>query len=394
MSVDPSVALFDRPVAITVSGLNPGELVTLSASALGCAGYAWRSSATFAADSRGNVALASNAPSSGSYQGKQAMGLLWSLTPRVALGDGATLCIPARGLSVQVEAKAEGQTPASVTLTRLPTMPGVKEYAERPSSTGFYGDFFAPPASSSIRPGIVIFGGSEGGLVTATEAGLLASHGYPTLALAYFGAPGLPQTLQRIPLEYFVTALRWLAMQPGVDARHLVVEGVSRGSEAALLLGSDFPQLIHAVIALVPNDVALCGIVSALTRAPCAGPAWTLGGVAIPYTSQVANPYPTDHPDAVIQVEHIAGPILLNCGGSDQVWPSCSFAAAIQSRLDAAHFAYAHELFTYPSAGHDVGYAVPYDPTFEAAFGGVSSADAIAREDFWPRQLAFLTALP
>ena len=295
MSVDPSVALFDRPVAITVSGLNPGELVTVSASALGCAGYAWRSSATFAADSRGDVALASNAPSSGSYQGKQAMGLLWSLTPRVAPGDGATLCIPARGLSVQVEAKAEGQTPASVMLTRLPTTPGVKEYDERPSSTGFYGDFFAPPAGSSIRPGIVIFGGSEGELVTATEAGLLASHGYPTLAIAYFGAPGLPQTLQRIPLEYFVTALRWLARQPGVDAQHLVVEGVSRGSEAALLLGSDFPQLVHAVIALVPNDVALCGIVPALTRPPCAGPAWILGGVAIPYSNQ----WPTRIPPTI-----------------------------------------------------------------------------------------------
>jgi len=43
--------------------------------------------------------------------------------------------------------------------------------------------------------------------------------------LAYFAEPGLPDTEQNIPLEYFVKALTWLAAQRGVDPHHLVVIG-------------------------------------------------------------------------------------------------------------------------------------------------------------------------
>jgi dienelactone hydrolase len=296
---------------------------------------------------------------------------------------------------VKVVAEVQGTVGASITLTRLAAAAGVREQELRPTTSGFYGDFFAPPSGSPTRPGVLLFGGSEGGLSTTTEAGLFASHGYPTLALAYFGERGLPQTLQNIPLEYFVTALRWLAKQPGVNEHELVVDGVSRGSEAALLLGADFPQMVDAVIALVPDDVALCGIVPvAGRRSPCAGPAWTLGGRAVPYTNDFGNPYPRGHPDAVIQVEHIHGPLLLVCGGVDLVWPSCAFASAIQQRLAGADFTFAHELFAYPDAGHGVGFSVPYDPTFVVADGGPSATDELAREDFWPRQLSFLAALP
>jgi hypothetical protein len=38
-------------------------------------------------------------------------------------------------------------------------------------------------------------------------APLLALHGYATLALAYFGLPGLPRGLVNIPLEYFGKAI-------------------------------------------------------------------------------------------------------------------------------------------------------------------------------------------
>ena len=393
--VHPRVALFDSPTQISVSGLEPGEHITLSASATGCSGYEWVSYAAFTADSSGNVDLDRQAPTSGTYQGKQAMGLLWSMAPRVGATADDRLCVPPGGLSVKLLAEVQGRLRASITLTRLASALGVLEQELRPSTAGFYGDFFAPRPGSLTRPGVLIFGGSEGGLSTATEAGLLASDGYPTLALAYFGEPGLPPTLQKIPLEYFVTALRWLGRQPGVDPQHLVVDGVSRGSEAALLLGVDFPQLVRAVIALVPDDVALCGIVPVVGgRSRCAGPAWTLDGRAVPYTNDFGNPYPTDQPQAVIQVERIDGPILLDCGADDLVWPSCSFAGAIQLRLNAAHFTFAHELFMYAYAGHGVGYSVPFDPTTVVADGGTSATTEFARENFWPIQLAFLAALP
>jgi hypothetical protein len=54
--------------------------------------------------------------------------------------------------------------------------------------------------------------------------------------------------------------LAWLAQQPEVNPNHLVVQGILRGSEAALLLGVNYPELVHAVIARVTNNVALCGL--------------------------------------------------------------------------------------------------------------------------------------
>ena len=68
-----------------------------------------------------------------------------------------------------------------------------------------------------------MLGGSEGGLGAgaARVARAIAEHGYAVLQLAYFGAPGLPKQLQLIPLEYFKTAIDWLAAQPGVDPRRM-----------------------------------------------------------------------------------------------------------------------------------------------------------------------------
>ena len=117
------------------------------------------------------------------------------------------------------------------------------------------------------------FGGSEGGL-SVVMSRVLAAHGYPSLALAYFKEPGLPQGLARIPLEYFATALRALRAAPNVDPRHVLVAGVSRGSEAALLLGVHYPQLVDGVLAGVPSSVANVGYPDT------SSPAWTLAGRA------------------------------------------------------------------------------------------------------------------
>ncbi|MFF0067172.1 hypothetical protein ACFYRC_37890 [Streptomyces sp. NPDC005279] len=39
-----------------------------------------------------------------------------------------------------------------------------------------------------------------------------------------------------------------LAKQPGVDPHHILAMGYSRGSEAALLLANDYPDLIHGAV--------------------------------------------------------------------------------------------------------------------------------------------------
>ena len=56
---------------------------------------------------------------------------------------------------------------------------------------GFYGVYWRPPADRDKHIAVLEFGGSGGGVDTLFGA-FLASHGYPTLDLAYFDAPGLP----------------------------------------------------------------------------------------------------------------------------------------------------------------------------------------------------------
>lgn len=378
LQVSPATGRYDTPWDITVTGLTPNHAVALGATTKGVGGNIFVSTASFTSDSRGTLDLATVAPSSGSYSGAHSQGLLWSLR---CAGCVYVLNPPTGGYQVTLTVTVDGAVVATTQTTRLLSDPGVTRREERPATAGFYGDYFSGASGGPPRPALVIFGGSNGGLDDLDpEAALLASHGYPTLDLAYFAEPGLPQTLLNIPLEYFATALTWLSRQPGVDASRMVVQGASRGSEAALLLGVHFPHLVHGVIALVPNDAALCSFPG------CGGPAWTLHGSRIPYTSLFNDPAPSDQPDAVIPVERIEGPILLDCGGHDQVWNSCAFAAAIQARLVSSPFT--HALLDYPDAGHDVGFPAPYLP-----LGDRSEPDALARIDQWPHLLDFLSHL-
>ncbi|MFC7483467.1 acyl-CoA thioester hydrolase/BAAT C-terminal domain-containing protein [Luedemannella flava] len=214
------------------------------------------------------------------------------------------------------------------------------------------------------------------------EAALLASHGHPTLTLAYFGLPGLPATLRDIPLEYFATAARLLAAQPQVDRGAVVVSGYSRGSEAALLLANDHPDLIRGTVLYAPNDKVESSF-------PAGGDAWTRGGKPLKEGTD-------------IPVDRVAGPVLAIAGSRDRVWYSDPAAREIMRRLDAVPGALAHHLLTYPEAGHGVG-TLPYLPsgvrmvhpvTQEILeMGGTRAADEAARRDSWPLVLKFLAAI-
>src|SRR5258705_242652 len=123
--------------------------------------------------------------------------------------------------------------------------------------------------------------------------------------------PGLPESLRDIPLEYFVTAARFLRAQPGADPGGVVVNGYSRGSEAALLLAESYPDLVRGAILYAPND-------SVGSSFPGGGNAWTNGGVPVPQTT--------------IPVTHVAGMVLAIAGGEDRFWRSAAQAQRIMQR--------------------------------------------------------------
>jgi dienelactone hydrolase len=313
------------------------------------------------------------------------MGLIASMRPATADPGRLYFWNGSQPLRFTVSLTAGGRTLATTTFRRRLSRSRVGSSDQTLQGAGFVGTFFTP-AGTVKKTTVLAFGGSEGGLSTYLLGALLAARGYPALALAYFDEPGLPRTLQSIPLEYFAKALAWLRAQPGVDPSHVVTLGISRGSEAALLLGVHYPKLVQAVVASVPSNVSLCGIT---TAARCAGPAWTLAGKPLPYTRQFDNPAPTDDPTAVIPVEMIAGPVFLDCAGKDEVWSSCAYARAVIARLEAHHAGYRHVLYTSPRAGHLSGGLIPDEPG-SAASDPTFVADAQARERLWPRLLRFL----
>jgi len=93
------------------------------------------------------------------------------------------------------------------------------------------------PGTPPPWPAVIVVGGSSPGIFGLPGL-MFASEGIAALALGYFGMPGLPPTFERIPLEYFGIALRWLARRPDVRQNAIGVAGASRGGELALLLAA------------------------------------------------------------------------------------------------------------------------------------------------------------
>ncbi|MGD0605345.1 MAG: acyl-CoA thioester hydrolase/BAAT C-terminal domain-containing protein [Streptosporangiaceae bacterium] len=321
--------------------------------------------------------------------GELGMGLIWSMRALKPDPAGAYYWSGPVPRAFTLAVSVHGTQAASASFQRRFSPGVVTETTDSLKADGFVGEFLRPAHTGPGRPAVLVLGGSEGGLPGALLPGLLASNGYAALGVAYFREPGLPQTLSGIPLEYFAQALRWLGRQPGVDPARIAVLGISRGSEAAQLLGAYYPNLVHAVIASVPSNVAGCSYPG------CTGPAWTRHGRALPYTSEIGSPSPTDDPAAVIPDQRIAGPVFLDCGEADRTWPSCRYARAIISLLNAHHDHWAHVLYAYPGAGHPVGTFVPYEPYSLAAMAGDPgyATDQRALALLWPQLLSFLAGL-
>lgn len=376
-------ALADQAVSVMVTGLVPGQQVTVAAQTTDADRRVWRARARFTADHQGDVDLASSAPVSGSYSGADGMGLFWSMT--TLPGEYAIEYFMAAqpqsqpSLPVRLTVTSAGRRFAARTVTRYFMAPGETARVLTVQANGVAGVLFLPPPGTARHPGVLAFGGAEGGMSQTFTAALLAAHGYPALTVAYFSWPGLADQLQRIPLEYFVTAGRILASQPGADPAHVLVMGYSRGSEAALLLADDFPRLFHGAIVYSPSYYVNPSEVGDFFDD--AQPAWTLGG-------QPVAPGP-------IPMDQISGPVLAIAGDSDAIWDSEGSASRISVELSVDGSRFPHQALIYLNAGHGVG-TYPYEPIGSpalAAVGGTRSGDVAAQRSGWARVLSLLAGL-
>lgn len=392
----PDAALRDERIAIRITGLRPETPVTVRARAR--LDGVWESSATFETDDRGSVELTQRAPISGSYEGVDGMGLIWSMEPLD--GDGAASAPETaatetsgtkRAYDVSLEAVVDGERVATATTTRRLVAAGVERTAV--SADDLVGSFYRPSADEP-RPGVVLLHGSRGRPLV-DRAGLFASRGYAALALQYFGPPAsVPDSLGSVPVSYFERSVSWLRERPSVSDGPVGVVGVSRGSEAAFMLGAG-DERVGAVVAYAPSLYRWGG--------------WVADGEALPslsmhgtyevtesgrryaprYRAGVERASERRLSRAAIPVESIDGPLLLISGADDGLWPSTLFARHAMDRLDDADFPHRHEHLAYEDAGHSV--RVPYAPTTDDGgardYGGTPAGDARAAADSWPRVL-------
>ena len=412
--ITPESALVDEPFTVEVSGVRPGAGVTVSAGFLDDSAHEWSSSATFTADANGVVATARDASLSGTYTGISPMGLIWSMRSAPDAANPMLFRTRLDPLDIQIDASVGGEIVARGVARRLSVAPDVTRVDVR--EHGLVGTFFEP-AGAGPHPAVIVLGGSGGGLSEAIPA-LLASHGIAGLALAYFGVPGVPDELANVPLEYFETAFGWLRERPSVKRGALGVAGSSRGGELALLLGATFP-FIRAVVAWAPSAV----VYGSVRREGRGGdPAWTYRGEAVPWFQPSQRPAPTPAgppPEggipltpmflkgledtaavdrARVPVERINGPVLMVSGRDDQMWPSSVYGEMVMERLARHAHPYRDTHLVYEGCGHLVNF--PYVPTTVLAsvhpvtkhlfaYGGTPEGQARAREDSWPKVVAF-----
>lgn len=267
-------------------------------------------------------------------------------------------------------------------------LPGV---TVTPIADGPVRGFHLRPDENRYDGVVLTWGGSEGG-PDFEHAELLARAGHEVLALFYFGQPGQPAQLSRIPLETVTHALDW-AEERDISTDPVTLVGTSKGAELAALLPGHEPRVDNVVL-FAPFDHVTQGLDMRDTAS-----SWTFQGQEVPYLAfaGATDLTPTlgltaatvlgspihlrpvyesvlDAPgaeDTRIDLSLVPGEVLVFAGGDDQLWPAADaarrFADARPERT---------EVHVYDDAGHVFG--VPGDYAEGMWIGGSAEANAAA----------------
>ncbi|WP_341479995.1 acyl-CoA thioester hydrolase/BAAT C-terminal domain-containing protein [Clostridium tyrobutyricum] len=336
------------------------------------------------ADEYGNVDLSKSPSQSGTYTGINSMGLFNTMQLVNENSNGRLTRkiddIPLyKYYTIQLIVESNGTELCKKEIIRYYQSGNTK--SETITGSGFQGRFFYNKDTEK-KPGIIVLSGSDGGIEKAqTIAQLFSEHGYNSLALSYFGLEGLPETIDKIPVEYIENSINWLKRQPNINKDKLAIYGRSKGGEMALVAAFLFPQ-ITAVIANTPSSHVFEGF--KLNHMGSHTSSWTYNNSELPFISlkftdvikfvikKIFHPKTIQPKDiyshniknnkinkkAEIKTEKINGNILLLSAGKDEIWPSNIFCENIIERC--SDFGFQNECihYNYPDSGHFL--TVPY----------------------------------
>ena len=273
---------------------------------------------------------------------------------------------------------------------------------------GVIGEFHLSKEKSS-RTAVIMLSGSDGGIPSPAFARDLAASGIPTLALAYLqDASGRPEGVPAaapVPLETVFRALDWMRRRVDAAPDRLILMGLSRGAELALLVASLRPD-VGGVVAFSPGSHVWGGVSS--SRGYVFDTAmWTLGGramsyqVHLPKLGRPVREWFSAAPDveaARIRVEAIGGPILLVSSTADAIWPAAEYADFIEGRLRQATFPHLVCNLKFSDASHllmgsgpaPTEIVLPGTNGYVMRFGGSAVGTFNARNLAWSATKQFL----
>lgn len=256
----PLSALVDEPVHIWVTGLAPFQVVCLQASLKDEKGNLFSSQAFYRASEVGEVDLERDSSLGGDYMGVHPMGLFWSLKPEKLLSRlvkrdvmnspyqiHIKLCHP----SFPIKGVVVSPPLDNLILERWYVAPGVTRIQVKEDH--IRGALFLPPGEGPF-PGVIDLFGGAGGLIEF-RASLLASHGFATLALAYWGYDDLPSRLEKVDLEYFEEGVEFLLRHPKVLGPGVGILSVCIGAEIGLSMAINLKQITATVLINGPTFV-------------------------------------------------------------------------------------------------------------------------------------------
>lgn len=300
----------------------------------------WRSSGLYYSDQQGCISLSQTACQSGSYQGQYPMGLFFNSRPdkirKVSLPSRLEDIPFNKHFNVLLEVFEGKRKLEELRFSRYYQLPHI-----RGQDVSFYqakARLFYPEKAGNL-PAIVVLSGSDGRIEKAQNiAQLLASHGFVTLAVAYFGLEGTPEDLDRIDLGFMEEVLTYLSSMPQVDKERIGIYGRSKGAELALTAAAFFPRF-KCIIANSPS----CAVLEGMKGHRNSGhSSWVYQGRELPFTGfslraflvgkLSRKPRIRYQADSYIPVETIQGHLLLIGSKQDEIWPADESIEKISER--------------------------------------------------------------
>eukprot|EP00795_Rhopilema_esculentum_P012915 gene12915-3670_t len=408
--------LVDQRIQIKVKNLSPFQSVTLRVELNSDKSELFESYGHYIADKDGELNLSRDSSFGGTYKGIDNMGLFWSML--LVPGQRKGVRFLARDVTKPMEFRvflfdrhvmsqgnvdnpkqAVEKLPEPLAKTKI-LRTYLADHVERKEiSVGrIRGTLFVPKGSRKL-PGVIDMFGADGDLIES-RAAILASHGFVTFALAYFGYKDLPKSPNNIDLQYFIEAVKWFASHERVYPSGIGYIGSSAGGQIALNVGTEC-SLVRAVVGISTADIL------AITL-KYKGEVRGLNGGFKPehchineknevLSIDVDKLDPVEFRNSKNPVEKFEGKIMLVTGDDDMCPNMSDCALRMQRRLNE-HGRESATILHYPGTGHLID--VPFMPTCRIAYfpyhevyilwGGSVTEQSAAHEHAWRAIRRFL----